>query len=64
VAAARAAGRIAAETLSPYPPGVPVLVPGERITAGAIGCLQAVAAAGGTVRGAVDGMATIAVVDA
>ncbi|MFG1925505.1 aminotransferase class I/II-fold pyridoxal phosphate-dependent enzyme [Cryptosporangium sp. NPDC048952] len=28
-----AVGRVAAETVSPYPPGVPVLVPGERITA-------------------------------
>jgi arginine/lysine/ornithine decarboxylase len=27
----QAAGRIAAEMVSPYPPGVPVLVPGERI---------------------------------
>jgi arginine decarboxylase len=27
----RAAGRIAAELVSPYPPGVPVLAPGERI---------------------------------
>lgn len=26
----QATGRIAAEMVSPYPPGVPVLVPGER----------------------------------
>ncbi|MEU5085547.1 ornithine decarboxylase [Streptomyces sp. NPDC021356] len=32
VPAERAAGRIAAETVSPYPPGVPVVVPGEVIT--------------------------------
>ena len=28
---AEAAGRIAAESLCPYPPGIPLLVPGERI---------------------------------
>lgn len=28
----KAAGHIAAETLTPYPPGIPVLIPGERIT--------------------------------
>ncbi len=27
-----AAGRIAAEQITPYPPGIPVIVPGERIT--------------------------------
>jgi lysine decarboxylase len=27
-----AAGRIAAEMLSPYPPGIPRVVPGQRIT--------------------------------
>jgi arginine/lysine/ornithine decarboxylase len=28
-----AVGRVAAEMVSPYPPGVPVIAPGERITA-------------------------------
>lgn len=28
---ARAAGRVAAEQLAPYPPGVPIVAPGERI---------------------------------
>ncbi len=28
----RAAGHICAETLTPYPPGIPILIPGERIT--------------------------------
>jgi arginine/lysine/ornithine decarboxylase len=27
-----AAGRIAAEQITPYPPGIPVIIPGERIT--------------------------------
>jgi lysine decarboxylase len=31
VALAAAAGRIAAEPICPYPPGIPLLVPGERI---------------------------------
>jgi len=31
VSLAEAAGRIAAEPLCPYPPGIPLLVPGERI---------------------------------
>lgn len=30
---ARAVGRIAAEPLCPYPPGIPLLIPGERIDA-------------------------------
>jgi len=30
---ARAAGRLAAEPLCPYPPGIPLLIPGERIDA-------------------------------
>ncbi|MFD5447930.1 aminotransferase class I/II-fold pyridoxal phosphate-dependent enzyme [Streptomyces sp. NPDC127100] len=32
VPAERAAGRVCAETISPYPPGVPVIAPGEVIT--------------------------------
>jgi lysine decarboxylase len=31
---AAAAGRIAAEPLCPYPPGIPLVIPGERIDAG------------------------------
>jgi arginine/lysine/ornithine decarboxylase len=31
VPVAQAAGRIAAEQITPYPPGIPVIVPGERI---------------------------------
>ncbi|MFJ6087795.1 aminotransferase class I/II-fold pyridoxal phosphate-dependent enzyme [Streptomyces sp. NPDC092369] len=32
VPAAEAAGRIAAEMITPYPPGIPVVLPGERLT--------------------------------
>ena len=28
----KAAGQIAAQILTPYPPGIPILIPGERIT--------------------------------
>ena len=33
VSAGKAAGRISAEQITPYPPGIPVIIPGERITA-------------------------------
>jgi arginine decarboxylase len=32
VAADDAVGRVAAEQITPYPPGIPVIIPGERIT--------------------------------
>ncbi len=40
VAASEAAGRIAAEQITPYPPGVPVVVPGERLDAAVIEYLR------------------------
>ena len=36
----KAAGHIAAQTLTPYPPGIPVLIPGERITQEIVEYLQ------------------------
>jgi lysine decarboxylase len=36
----RAAGRVCAEVVAPYPPGVAVLAPGERITQGALDALR------------------------
>ncbi|WP_420855053.1 hypothetical protein [Rhodococcus pseudokoreensis] len=33
VDADKAAGRIAAEQLTPFPPGIPAVVPGERLDA-------------------------------
>jgi arginine decarboxylase len=33
VATAQAVGRICAEQITPYPPGIPVIIPGERVTA-------------------------------
>jgi lysine decarboxylase len=35
-----AAGRVCAEVVAPYPPGVPVLAPGERITGEALVALH------------------------
>ncbi|CDF39441.1 unnamed protein product [Chondrus crispus] len=49
-----AVGRISAESLCPYPPGIPVVVPGERITRECIDVLRAVLDAGGSVSGASD----------
>ena len=40
VSASDAVGRVSAELVAPYPPGVPVLAPGERITAGALDALR------------------------
>lgn len=49
-----AVGRIAAEPVVPYPPGVPVVVPGERIAAATIDVAATVLASGGHVHGCAD----------
>ncbi len=54
VSAAAAVGRVSAELIAPYPPGVPVLAPGELITAGAIDSLREVQADGGRIAYAAD----------
>ncbi|MFI1422302.1 aminotransferase class I/II-fold pyridoxal phosphate-dependent enzyme [Streptomyces sp. NPDC020731] len=46
VPADKAVGRVAAELLSPYPPGVPVVAPGEVITAEVVDYLRSGVAAG------------------
>jgi len=43
-----AAGKIAAETITPYPPGVPLICPGEEIDKPVLECLKAWRQAGGT----------------
>jgi arginine decarboxylase len=43
---AACAGRISAEYLWQYPPGIPLLVPGERVTPGLTGTVQALARRG------------------
>jgi lysine decarboxylase len=54
VPATAAAGRVSAELIAPYPPGVPVLAPGELITADAIDSLRQVQADGGRIAYAAD----------
>lgn len=54
VPAGAAAGRVGAELLCPYPPGVPAIYPGERVTPAALARLRAVLAGGGRVTGAAD----------
>ena len=54
VAASAAVGRISAELVAPYPPGVPVLAPGELITTEALAALREVAAGGGRIAYAAD----------
>src|SRR5690242_5432290 len=46
VSADNAIGRIAAEQITPYPPGIPVIIPGERITAELLAYLRSGLAAG------------------
>jgi lysine decarboxylase len=54
VPAAQAAGRIAAESLATYPPGIPNVLPGERLTADTLAYVQNTLELGGSVRGASD----------
>jgi len=55
VAAADAVGRVAADSLAAYPPGIPNIMPGEEVTRELVDFVQAVASAEfGHVRGAID----------
>jgi arginine decarboxylase len=54
VSAAAAVGRVSAELIAPYPPGIPVLAPGEVISAAALSALQASLADGGRIAYAAD----------
>ncbi len=54
VSAAEAVGRIAAESLAAYPPGIPNVLPGERLTAETLDYIQAALDHGGSLRGASD----------
>ncbi len=51
---AAAAGRIAAEGLAAYPPGIPNVLPGERLTAETLDYIRESVAHGGYVRGGSD----------
>jgi arginine decarboxylase len=46
VSADNAIGRVAAEQITPYPPGIPVIIPGERVTAELLAYLRSGLAAG------------------
>jgi lysine decarboxylase len=50
----QAAGRIAAEALAAYPPGIPNVLPGERLTAETLDYIRESVAHGGYVRGGSD----------
>src|SRR5215831_11516412 len=65
VVADAAVGRISAELVAPYPPGVPVLAPGEIITAEALAALRAARAEGSRIAYAADpGLDTLQVIAA
>ncbi len=52
--AGEAVGRVAAESLAAYPPGIPNVLPGERLTAATLEYVQKAIDAGGSLRGASD----------
>jgi len=54
VPASRAVGRIAAESLATYPPGIPNVLPGERLSAETLSYVRRTLELGGSVRGASD----------
>jgi len=49
-----AIGRISCESIAGYPPGVPTLLPGERVTTEVVAYLRALTAAGARLHGAAD----------
>lgn len=48
--------RVSAELICPYPPGIPILMPGEEITQDAIDSLQKILQLGGHLSGCTDSM--------
>jgi arginine/lysine/ornithine decarboxylase len=51
---AESVGEVCGELVVPYPPGIPVLAPGELVTAGKVEYVRQVVARGGHVRGVAD----------
>jgi len=49
-----ACGRVSCEAIAGYPPGIPALLPGERIRADVVAYLRELAAAGARLHGASD----------
>jgi arginine/lysine/ornithine decarboxylase len=62
VALGAAVGRIAAEVVTPYPPGIPVLMPGERVTSDIVDGLRAVLWSGTPVSASDPTLATMKVI--
>jgi arginine decarboxylase len=59
-----AIGKISAESICPYPPGIPTIVPGEIITTAALDYLRQVLDLGGEIAGCSDlTLATITIID-
>jgi arginine decarboxylase len=59
-----AIGKISAESISPYPPGIPILIPGEIISIAALNYLQRVLDLGGELSGCSDPtLATIQILE-
>jgi lysine decarboxylase len=54
VAVEDAVGRVSSESIAGYPPGIPALLPGERVTAEAVSYLRELSAAGARLHGASD----------
>ena len=54
VAVDEAPGRVSAESIAGYPPGIPALLPGERITAELVAYLRELRDAGARLHGASD----------
>ncbi len=54
VPTSQAIGRISAESICPYPPGIPILIPGEMITAEALAYLRQILDLGGELVGCSD----------
>ena len=54
VAVDDAVGRVSCESIAGYPPGIPALLPGERVTAETVAYLRGIVAAGARLHGAAD----------
>ncbi|MDT5241448.1 MAG: arginine decarboxylase [Mycobacterium sp.] len=57
-----AAGRIAAEAITPYPPGIPLVMPGERLSTDVIDLLRALRNAGNPISASDPTMGVVTVV--
>jgi arginine decarboxylase len=49
-----AVGRVSAELITPYPPGIPALAPGEAVNEATVAYLEEIVAGGAFVEGAAD----------